>query len=234
MLLPVTVTTSNVDQTAEPVNPAEPPHEDARSSRWRGHREARRAELVAAAVRAVHRHGAGVGMDDIAAEAGVSKPILYRHFADKADLYAAVGQHAATALMETIDAELAQQREPRAHLATVIDAYLRSIEAEPELYRFVVHRSFAGREDDPIAGYTRLIATRVARILADRLAEAGRPAGGAEAWAHGMVGLVQSAGDWWLHRGVAGRAALTDDLTSLLWNGVGGILAGEDRHPSNL
>src|SRR5437763_7604163 len=65
---------------------------DARRERWRAHREARREEFVEATIRAVARHGPEVGMDEIAAEAGVTKPVLYRHFTDKADLYLAVGR----------------------------------------------------------------------------------------------------------------------------------------------
>ena len=49
---------------------------DARSTRWDDHRVVVRAELADAAVRAIERCGEGVSMDDIAAEAGVSKPKL--------------------------------------------------------------------------------------------------------------------------------------------------------------
>ena len=66
--------------------------DDGRSSRWDAHRETRRAELAAAAVRAVDSAGAEVSIADIAAEAGVSKPVLYRYFADKEDLLAALAQ----------------------------------------------------------------------------------------------------------------------------------------------
>ena len=63
---------------------------DGRDARWEGHREARRSELVDATIRAIRRHGPGVGMDDIAAEAGTSKTVVYRHFDDRAGLYRAV------------------------------------------------------------------------------------------------------------------------------------------------
>src|SRR3954449_4919848 len=63
---------------------------DGRDTRWPEHRLTRRAELVEATLRAVRRHGAGVGMDEIATEAGTSKTVLYRHFGDKAGLYLAV------------------------------------------------------------------------------------------------------------------------------------------------
>ena len=52
--------------------------------------EARRAELADAAIRAIRAIGADASMADIAAEAGISKPVLYHHFGDKAGLAAAI------------------------------------------------------------------------------------------------------------------------------------------------
>src|SRR5438067_12547710 len=47
----------------------EGPQVDGRTRRWEGYRATRRAELVDAAIRAIRRHGAGLGMEDVAAEA---------------------------------------------------------------------------------------------------------------------------------------------------------------------
>ncbi|HEU4481075.1 MAG TPA: helix-turn-helix domain-containing protein, partial [Actinomycetota bacterium] len=54
------------------------------------HRTRRRIELLEAADRALRREGPLVSMNAIAAEAGVTKPILYRHFGDKGGLYQAI------------------------------------------------------------------------------------------------------------------------------------------------
>lgn len=212
----------------------EQPREDGRKKRWRAHREARRAQMVESAIRAIHEHGINVSMDDIATQAGVSKPVLYRHFADQADLYAAVGHQAAERLVGEITDELEQEREPRAHVAAVIDTYLQAIEREPELYRFVIRRSFADRpvEHDPVADYSTLIGTQLTRVLGENLRAAGVDSGGAEPWGRSVVGMVQSAGDWWLDRQSMSRASLTEYLTLLLWNGLAGILTGEDASPT--
>ena len=50
----------------------------------------RRAELLGAAERAIRRIGPHASMDEIAAEAGITKPILYSHFGDKAGLVTAL------------------------------------------------------------------------------------------------------------------------------------------------
>lgn len=206
--------------------------EDGRRTRWDEHRTARRAELVEAAVRAVHAHGAGVGMDEIAAEAGTSKTVLYRYFDDKADLHDAVGRRVAEDVVAAIAAALDRTLHPREHVAAVIDTYLRVLEEEPELYRFVVRRRFADSSaGDPVSEYSGVVAAQLARAMGDRLRFAGLDSGGAEPWGHGIVGLVQSAGDWWLDRQPMSRAGLTDYLTTLIWGGFAGLYAAAGVDP---
>jgi Tetracyclin repressor-like, C-terminal domain len=55
----------------------------------------------------------------------------------------------------------------------------------------------------------------------------GQDSGGAEVWAHGLVGMVQCTAEWWLDHRTTARAALVDDLAALAWSGIAGIfLAG--------
>ena len=67
--------------------------------------EARRTEqrqrLLQAAQRAIHRDGPQVSMDDIAAEAGITKPIVYRHFGDRRGLALALRDTAFGAMLAT-------------------------------------------------------------------------------------------------------------------------------------
>jgi AcrR family transcriptional regulator len=193
--------------------------------RWRGHREVRRAELVDAAVEAIRVHGAGLGMDDIAAQAGVSKPILYRHFTDRADLWLAVGRRVNDELLTALSNALLVELPPRQTIAAVVDTYLALIEEDPEIYRFVVHGSLAdrGMSSDLVHAQMGLMATEVARVLGDRLREAGADSGGAEPWAHGIVGMVQAAADWWIDRRSMSRAALVEYLTAMISTGVEGL-----------
>ena len=210
-----------------------PPDEPAVKPTDRQLRRAeRRAEMVQAAIDAVRRHGPGVSVAEIAAVAGITKPVLYRHFTDRADLQRAVGQEAAALLMNRMAPELDPQREPAELIRGVIDAFLAGIEDEPELWRFVVHHPIErapGAEivDDAREQIARLLAT----LIGERLRGLGLDSGGAEAWAQGLVGMVQSAGDWWLERRTMSRAALTDYLTTLIWSGVSGVLTMADAAP---
>jgi AcrR family transcriptional regulator len=209
--------------------------------RWQAHREERRSALIDAAVRAVRRHGASAGMDQIAAEAGTSKPVVYRYFTDKADLYLAVGQRVAQGLVDQITSAIDGQQDGRAMLAAGVDAYLHMIEEEPELYRFVVHHTLLDRpvENDPVADYSSLLGSYISRRLGDLMREVGLDSGAAEPWGFGLVGLVRSAGEWWLERQSMSRQALADYLTSLVWSGFAGAYAAagvkvEDPPPVRL
>lgn len=188
--------------------------------------------MVQAAIEAVRTHGPGVSVAEIAAMAGITKPVLYRHFTDRADLQRAVGTEAAELLMNRIAPELEGDRPPAEMARGIIDAFLAGIEAEPELWRFVVHHPVErtpGAEivDDAREQIARLLST----LLGERLRSFGLDSGGAEAWAQGLVGMVQSAGDWWLERRTMSRSALTDYLTTLIWGGVAGVLGMADAAP---
>lgn len=165
-------------------------------------------------------------MEDIATSAGVSKPILYRHFLDKGDLYMAVSEAATADLRAALHASLASDVDPRTLLRLAIENYLRFIEQEPELYRFVVRRSFPDRPgtQDPVTTNSAFIAGTLATIFGDRLRELGLDPGGAETWAHAGVGMVQAAGDWWLAHHTLSREALCHYLLIMAWGALEGIL----------
>ncbi|MGH4014100.1 MAG: TetR family transcriptional regulator [Pseudonocardiaceae bacterium] len=191
-----------------------------------GHREERRAAFVRAAIAAIRKHGPDVAMDHIAHEAGVSKPILYRYFQDKGDLYMAVSAHATQFTRVALLSGLDREGDPRELLRLVIDTYLTFIQDEPELYRFVVRRSFPDRpvQRDPVTTNNALLAGTLSAIFSDRLRKLGMDPGGAETWAHAGVGMVQAAGDWWLQSRTLSREALRDYLLMMVWGALDGIL----------
>ena len=202
---------------------------DRRRTRWDSHRTERRAELIAAASRAIVQYGPDVDMAQVAAVAGVSKPVLYRYFADKAQLWTAVGERTAQIVVDAVVTAIEGVAVHRDLVSKTIDAYLSVIETEPELYTFLMHESGAPGLPHVFSSSARTVATSLARVIGDRLREVGLDAGGAEPWAYGMVGLAQSVADWWmLHRRPMSRAALTEYLTTLLWNGLSGIRAAAD------
>lgn len=195
---------------------------DGRSARWDAHRLARRAELVRLTASCVEQYGPGVGMDQIAAFAGTSKAVFYRHFTDKADLYRAVGQALASDLSDQLSTAIARQTDPRSMIRAGIDAFLAVLDKNPQLYRFVVRNPVVQKAGgDPVADYTGQVAARLEELIAalptpDPVLR--RP------WGAAIVGLVKAAGDWWLdHPDAMTRAELAESLTVLLWADPGGL-----------
>jgi AcrR family transcriptional regulator len=193
-------------------------------------RRRRRSQLLDAADRAIRRRGAEASMDEIASEAGVSKPILYRHFGDKDGLYRALAQRYVEALLGELEAARAGS-DPRANIAAGIDAYLAFIEREPEVYRFLLGAAEEPRTSAIVGEFRRRLAVDCAFATAERLRRAGVDAEIAEPWAYGAAGMVRSVGVWWLETRTVPRARLVEQLTSLLWDGFSRLLEAQDRAP---
>ncbi len=195
---------------------------DGRSSRWEDHREARRATLVTAAVAAIDELGPGAGVAAIARAAGVSKPVLYRYFADKSDLHAAVGHWGATQVVDRLMPVLLGDLPLREKVYRACDEYLTLIAEHPHVFLLLVEHRAAG---DPLADGKQLVAAGLARILGDTLRDLDVDASGAEPWAQGLVGLGLATGEWWLRRNTMSRAAVADHLGSFVWHALAGIAA---------
>ena len=172
---------------------------DGRSTRWSEHRESRRAELVAAAVAAIDAHGPSASIAEIAASAGVSKPVLYRYFADKDDLYRAVGRWGAEQVMNALVPTLLADDPMRDKVYRACDEYLALLAEHPQVFLLLIeHRS----ADDPLADGKEQIATSLAKLMGDTLRRLGVDAAGAEPWAHGVIGMGLAVGEWWLRRNI--------------------------------
>ena len=185
-------------------------------------RAARREALLDAADRIVQRDGPAATMATIAGEAGITKPILYRHFGDKGGLYAALADRYTGALLEHLQAALEAGENRRDRVERTVGAYLASIERDPQVYRFLLHSA----EGAPALSQVRSFTRRLSALLADGIvAELAVPPTRAAAWAHGIVGMVQSAGDWWLEgrsgRDAVSREQLVHELTDLLFGAYG-------------
>ena len=192
-------------------------------------REARRAALLDAAVEAIRRHGPDASMEDLAKAAGVTKPILYRHFGHRDGLTTALATRFSLGLQDTLQQAMAAGNAPRETLEKTIDAYLEFVERDPEVYRFLVRRLLVNEQSAnelSVGNFLRQVANQVALVLGEQQRAAGLDSGGAEPLAHGIVGMVHAAGDWWLERRTMPRATLVDYLVGLLWGGFVGIGLG--------
>lgn len=187
--------------------------------------------MVKAAVRVIKRLGPAVTMDDIAREAGVSKPILYRQFAGKTDLHAEVAASATTALIAKLQAALGREARRQRQLKSVISAYLEYVERERRLVGFLRQppASIARSRRQPVEQFAATLATHISIVLREGLEAAGRDPEPADAWAVALVGYVQAAADWWVARQAVPHTVVADQLTWLIWNGLASLDRGEAR-----
>lgn len=154
-------------------------------------------------------------METIAAEAGITKPIIYRHFGDRDGLIAAIGERFVIELFERLSVAFERDAPPEEMLAETIDAFVGLIERDTNVYRFLMQQGPVGGQQLLAA----LIAQQVASVLVERLGPDIDPAA-ATVWASGMVGMVHFAGDQWVERPTVSRDEIVRHLTTLLWHGL--------------
>ncbi|MEU9012433.1 TetR family transcriptional regulator [Streptomyces sp. NPDC048479] len=193
----------------------------------------RRRELLEAADRVVLRDGPQASMNAIAAEAGITKPILYRHFGDKGGLYRALAKRHTDALLDALRAAVDAPADRRERVEATLDTYLAAIEARPQVYRFLMHPAEdtqpseagfdVGRHSAPLL---RRLGEELAKVIYDRVDLGPNSEQLARVWGHGIVGMMHAAGDWWLGERPCSRAELVHSLADLLW---GRLAAAGDR-----
>jgi AcrR family transcriptional regulator len=211
-----------MDGTVKPTDGAG----DARRDRWSAHRAERREQFVAAALRVLDAQGPELLMDAVAAEAGVTKPVLYRYFADKAALVQALGEYGSALLLDRLIPAIGADSPALARIRDAVGAYFAVIDEHPNLYWLLARQ--ANIEGPPGASPVRrdkeFIATTLTAVIGDYMRAYGLDSGAAEPWAYGVTGLVQSTGEWWLERRSMSRSHVIEYVTRLIWAALAGVL----------
>ncbi|MGN6472808.1 MAG: TetR family transcriptional regulator [Mycobacteriales bacterium] len=181
----------------------------------------RRAGLLEAADRVVQREGSAASMNLIAAEAGITKPILYRHFGDKSGLYRALAARHTDQLLERLRTALLTRGGLPARTRATVDAYLAAIEERPQVYRFLVQRAAVEEPDvrGDVEGFVRRFGDELAAGIRSEPSLRGISETRAVVWAQGIAGMVQATGDWWLDHPEVPRTTVVEELSALLLAG---------------
>ena len=168
----------------------------------------------------------GTSIEEIAARAEVSKPVVYEHFGGKEGLYAVVVDREVRRLLGMMQDSLKAEH-PRVLLEQAAFALLDYIEQEPDGFRILVRDSPIGSATGSFVSIIGDIASRVEYILAAEFKARGFDAKVAPLYAQMLVGMVGTTGQWWLDTRKPEKKVVAEHLVNLAWNG----LAGMEKNP---
>jgi AcrR family transcriptional regulator len=182
----------------------------------------RRALIIEGAGRLFGEHGYdNTRLDDVAAAAGVTKPILYRHFDSKRALYLALLERHRDDLPGFVGAIPAEGTVSE-RLRAVLDVWLDYVEAHSYAWKMLFRDTGGGPE---VAALRRRVHARARTVLTEILAGLATDpiprrelAPVAELLSMGMASLVL----WWIEDAEVSRAAVLAALTTI-WVRVLGV-----------
>jgi len=193
-------------------------------SRSRLPRDERRAQLLSAALESFTTSGYhAASMDEIAERANVSKPVLYKHFPSKLDLYLAVLDLHIDSLVFSIQKAIASTRENKNRVKATIDAYFGFMEGEGEAFRllFESDMSVEPHVRERLERMTYDCAVAVSAVIS---VDTGLPKDEAMILAIGLIGCAQISARHWLEKGgKIDRSQASALVTSLMWRGISGF-----------
>jgi AcrR family transcriptional regulator len=166
----------------------------------------------------------GSSVEEIAARAEVSKPVVYEHFGGKEGLYAVVVDREVRSLLDTVTASLTAGR---AHelVEQAALALLDYIEGSSDGFRILVRDSPVGSSSGSFVSILSDVATRVEHILAEEFKRRGLDPKNAPMYAQMLVGMVALTGQWWLDARRPKKQDVAAHLVNLAWNGLAGLEA---------
>ncbi len=206
------------------------PKVDARSERWREHRKKVRSEIVAAAFRAIDRLGPALSVREIAEEAGTAKPKIYRHFADKSDLFQAIGERLRddlwAAIFPSVDFATDSVRDV---IRRSVQEYVALVDQHPNVLRFFIQGRFPEQSESTMRALNegREITLAIAEMFSNELREMELDRAAIELAAFAAFGSAASATDWWLGPKLDSPRRMPDDafvahLTTIMMGVIDG------------
>lgn len=205
----------------------------ARRKRLTG--EERRAAILDAALSVFADRGYhSSSIDDIAREGGVSKALIYEHFASKQDLYAVLlEQHAGELFSALAEAISEAGRSAAARLEVGFDAFYRFVEEHRVAWRMLFREATDPEAVAVLDRITAEVTSFVAGVIAEDPA-ARRTEDDEETREHGvqviaqlLVGAVQSLATWWADHPGLPRERIVEMTMDVTWLGLERVSRGE-------
>lgn len=183
----------------------------------------RRRQLLTEAVTVFAAKGFhGTAMTDVAVAAGVTKPVLYQHFASKRDLYLALLQDVGDRLRQAIEKVVAEAAGPRDQVVAGFTAYFRFVDENQAAF----HLLFGGgtRRDPEFAEVGVRVEEAIANSVVDLIAVSSLRSDERAVLGHAIVGLAEGACRHWISRGRPGTPEeMAEQVAALAWAGLRGV-----------
>ncbi|MEW2357227.1 MULTISPECIES: TetR/AcrR family transcriptional regulator [Thermomonosporaceae] len=197
---------------------------DARPRGTRLPRLARRRQLLGAAQEVFVAQGYhAAAMDEIAERAGVSKPVLYQHFPGKLELYLALLDEHAEALVKTVRDALESTSDNKLRVQASMRAFYDFVAGDGEAYRLVFESDL--RNVAPVRARVERANQQCAEMIARVIAEdTDAPSDEAHLLGMGLVGMAEVSARYWLsqHRAIPKDTA-EKIIARLAWRGISGF-----------
>ncbi|WP_199729870.1 TetR/AcrR family transcriptional regulator [Tessaracoccus sp. OH4464_COT-324] len=163
----------------------------------------------------------GTSVEEIAARAGVSKPVVYEHFGGKEGAYAVVVDRETRRLHDAIRSALTTEgARSRELLELGAMALLDYIDECPDGFRILSRDSSDMEPGGSFASILSDIAAQVEHILGTQFKRLGHDPAVAGLYAQALVGLVAQTGHRWLERREPEKHVVASHLINLAWNGM--------------
>ena len=208
----------------------------------------RREQLIAVARGLFAERGFdATSVEEVAARAQVSKPVVYEHFGGKEGLYAVVVDREITTISAAIssaitdpaggtavapDAEDLSMPDAPGSASRVAEraalALLTYIEDSPDGFRIL-----SAGSDRAAGTYSTLladVAIEVSGILASQFAAHDLDPRTAPLYAQMLVGIVAMPAQWWLENRSMSKEEVAAHMVNLAWNGLRGMKAEPTLH----
>jgi AcrR family transcriptional regulator len=192
----------------------------------------RREVILAAALEAFSERGFHeASLDEVAARAGVSKALIYEHFASKRELTRALLDTYVHELLGRLAEAIASAEPGEQRMRTGVDAVLQFVEERPGAWRMIFRNSADPDIADLFAALQAEAATAIASAMAADATEVGIPSPPTptqiEMLAQQLSGAVQAIATWWTEHPEVPRAGVLEMVMDFCWIGFQRLGEGE-------
>ncbi|AYF30649.1 TetR family transcriptional regulator [Micromonospora sp. BL1] len=198
-------------------------------------RAVREQQMLDAAVKVFSRRGFhAASMDEIADDAGISKPMVYAYLGTKEELFIACLHRESTRMMEAIAGAAAPDLPADERLWRGLRAFFGFVGAHRDGWA-VLYRQARGSQ--PFAAELAAMRGRLVEVVAGMLDHALRASGrevGAtdlEVVAYALVGASESLADWLADHPEADAGKTATRMMNVAWLGADQLLRGVSWHP---